>query len=64
MIDKVPWWQSKTIWVSLVGAAFAAAAAFGVLPEGLNQDQVIGGILAVTSVLAAVFRKSATTQIK
>lgn len=63
MNDKKPWWQSKTILTSIVGTLVALGLAFGVLPEGYDAEQLIGGLLAITSLLAIVFRKNATAEI-
>jgi hypothetical protein len=65
MLDNTkPWWASRTIWVGLVGAGFAVASALGVVPAGLAQENVLEGVLAVTGVLAAVFRAKATVEVK
>lgn len=63
MEQTKPWWQSKTILVSIFGALFALAAAFNVLPTDFDQEEFVGGVLAITSALAALFRKTATAQV-
>lgn len=63
MRETKAWWQSKTIWTSLVGAAFAAATLFGFLPDGVDQEQVVAAVLTVTSILSAFFRVGSTAEI-
>lgn len=63
MNDTKPWYMSRTVIASLVGLAFIALKAFGLLPEGLQEASVVEAVLAVTSVLAIVFRLKATTNI-
>lgn len=64
MNSSKPWYMSKTILTSIVGAIVALGLAFGILPEGYDEEPLIGGILAITSLLAIVFRKNATTEIR
>jgi len=59
-----PWWQSRTILSSLVGAMFAALSITGQLPADLTSNMVVDAIIGVTSVLAIFFRTKATTAIK
>jgi Na+/phosphate symporter len=59
-----PWWQSRTIIASLVGAVFAVLSIAGQLPADLTTNMVVDAIIGVTSVLAIVFRAKATTTIK
>lgn len=63
MNDTKPWWQSKTILTSIVGAVVAIGLALGILPEGFDSTPIVGGILAVTSVLAIIFRRKAKAAI-
>lgn len=56
MEDTKVWWASRTVWVGLIGAVFAVAGILGVLPEGLTQEQVLQGVMAVVGVLVVVFR--------
>ncbi len=64
MTEVKPWWQSKTIIVSLIGALFALGAVFNFLPADIDQEQIVAGVLAATSILAAIFRGRATAEVK
>lgn len=61
--DNKPWWASRTIWVGIIGALFGILAALNVLPEGLSQDSIVEGVLAVTGILAVVFRVGASKNV-
>lgn len=54
------WWQSKTIWTSIVGVIISACALFGIVPETANTDMIVEGVLGAVSVLAIIFRTVAT----
>jgi hypothetical protein len=63
-MDQVKrWWQSKGILVNLAGMLIAAAAALGIVPEGMDSSEVVAWVLAGTSALGAWFRKTATAMI-
>lgn len=59
-----PWWQSRTIWSSLVGAVFAVLSLTGNLPPEITSTMVVDAIVGITSILAIFFRAKATTSIK
>jgi len=61
--DTKPWWASRTVLVGLIGTLFAIASAIGFLPEGITQDMVLEAVLAVTGILAVVFRVKATKEV-
>lgn len=63
MIATKPWYQSKTILVSIFGAIFGLLAAFGKLPEGMNSDEIIGSVMVVVGALAAIFRGGAVAEV-
>lgn len=63
MVETKAWWQSKTIIVGIIGGLFGVLSFFKVLPVELDQEQIVSAVLAVTGVLAAVFRKGATAEI-
>lgn len=48
-----PWYQSKTVWSSIIGGAVAISTAFG-FDLGLDPDQqtaIVGGIMAVIGIV-------------
>lgn len=63
MLESKNWWTSRTVWVGVIGLLFAVLGAVGVLPEGLTQEQVLQGVMAVVGVLTIVFRVKADTTI-
>jgi hypothetical protein len=64
MENTKPALTSKTIVTNLALAILAALSYFKVLPEQVNSPEVIGLVAMVGNVLAAWFRKTATTEIK
>lgn len=54
------WYQSKTVWTSIVGFAVSVLAALGFLPVTLTTLATASSVLFV---LAGVFRITATSQI-
>lgn len=60
MPDTKVWWQSRIIWVQIVAALFAILSAFGLLPSGVDQEQVVAGIMAVVAIVTAVLRMRST----
>lgn len=63
MNELKPWWQSKTILLSGLGAIVALLALFDLLPEDLNQEAIVESVLVLTSAGAAVFRKVAKAKL-
>ena len=61
MEESKPVWASRTVWVGLVGLLFPLLAAFGWLPDGLNQEQAVDAVMAVLGLLTILFRSQATT---
>jgi len=64
MIDEKPWYESKTIWGSLIAVAAALSATFGFSIDQATQselsDVLIQFIGAAGSLLAIYGRLSAT----
>ncbi|WP_157218657.1 hypothetical protein [Flavisphingomonas formosensis] len=56
MLDTKAWWQSRTIWLNIVATVFAVLGAMKLLPEGLEQDQVVTAIMAIVGVVNFVLR--------
>ena len=56
MINSKLWWQSRTLWINIVAILFALLGAFGRLPEGVGQDEVVTAIMAVTAIANVVLR--------
>lgn len=63
MEDCKPWWASKAIWTGVIGSMWGAAAALGILPEGLTQADVLAVVLALTGIGCVVFRMTAKARI-
>lgn len=63
MQDTKRWWESRTIWASLLGLIFVALSALHVLPEGLSQEGVLEAVMGVVGVLAIIFRVKADSTI-
>lgn len=63
MEDLKPWWTSKAIWTGIIGSIWGVAGAIGILPEGLNQTDVLTVVLALTSIGGVLFRKTAIARI-
>ncbi len=64
MIDEKPWYQSKTIWGSLVAVAAAFAGALGFNIDAQNQllisDAILQFIVAGGALFSIYGRLSAT----
>ena len=63
MENLKPWWTSKAIWTGIIGSIWGIAGAIGILPEGLNQTDVLTVVLALTGIGGVLFRKTATARI-
>ncbi|RJT25398.1 hypothetical protein D5I55_08270 [Chakrabartia godavariana] len=63
MENLKPWWTSKAIWTGIIGSIWGVAGAIGILPEGLNQTDVLTVVLALTGIGGVLFRKTATARI-
>jgi len=63
MENLKPWWTSKAIWTGIIGSIWGVAGALGILPEGLNQTDVLTVVLALTGIGGVLFRKTATARI-
>lgn len=63
MENLKPWWTSKAIWTGIIGSIWGVAGAIGILPEGLNQTDVLTVVLALTGIGGVLFRKTAITRI-
>lgn len=55
-------WASKTVWTGLVGAAFGVLAFFHIVPP-ISQSALVDVVLAIVSVLAAIFGGTAKTRL-
>ncbi len=68
MINIKPWYQSKTIWGSLIAVAAAIASAFGLEIDPESQTVILEAILQAITVSASLFaifsRLTATSVIK
>ncbi|KQS50977.1 hypothetical protein [Sphingomonas sp. Leaf198] len=56
MFDTKTWWQSRTIWLQLVAVLFAVLGPLGLLPHGLDQEDVISIIMAIVGIVTIVLR--------
>ncbi len=56
MFDTKTWWQSRTIWLQLVAVLFAVLGPLGLLPHGLDQEDVISIIMAIVGIATIVLR--------
>lgn len=61
--EQKQWWQSRTIWLGIMGTLFSIFSGLGIIPEGLTSEMVVDAILGVVSVGAIVFRVKATKAI-
>lgn len=60
--DAKAWWQSKTIWTSIIAALFAFLALFGIVPE-LDQGSLLATIMAVVGIFNAFLHPTVTRPI-
>jgi hypothetical protein len=67
-MDNKPWYQSKTIWASVVGACCSALALIGHKVDPGTQEvlvnnltDIINAAAIILPILAAIFRSKATT---
>lgn len=62
-----PWWQSKSVWASIVAILAAIAGYFRFEIAAADQAQLVEAITTIATVaggvFAALFRVTATTQI-
>ena len=67
MEPKKKWWASKTIWASLVVIATGIFGASRVIPEGMNEAELVESIVAGVTLVAGLFalygRKTASSTI-
>lgn len=56
MTDTKSWWQSRTMWVNLVAMLFALLGAFGRLPSGIDQEQIVTAIMALIAIANVTLR--------
>lgn len=58
MVEEIHWWQSKTVWTSIVGFLFSIAVMLGFDVEalGLSEEATIGAVMAVVTLLTGIFR--------
>lgn len=57
------WWQSRTIWASIVGVIFPILSFNNLLPPELTSNMVVESIMVITSTLAIIFRVKADKKI-
>lgn len=66
-IEKA-WYQSRTIWASIVTVAAAGAAALGVPVDGIDgaalTDTILQAVAALSGLAAIVGRLAANSRIK
>lgn len=63
MEDLKPWWTSKAIWTGVIGSLWGISGTLGILPQGLDQSDVLTVVLALTGIGGVVFRRTATARI-
>ena len=63
MQDTKVWWQSRTIWLQIVAAAFAILSAFKLLPSGISQEQVVSAIMTIVAIATVILRLRTTATI-
>ncbi len=67
MIDEKPWWQSRTIWASLVAVIAVVLGYFGYDIGGEDQaglvEAISSGVAIVGSLIAIITRIGATKTI-
>lgn len=63
MEESKPFWASRTVWVGIVGLAFALLGAAGWLPAGLDEGAVVDAVMALLGVLTIVFRTRASATV-
>jgi hypothetical protein len=56
MTDSKYWWQSRTVWVNVVATLFAVLGVFKLLPTGLDQDNIVTGIMGAVAIANVVLR--------
>lgn len=66
MVEEKFWYQSKTIWGSLVAVAAALAASFGVTIDAANQAEIAAAIVQLVGgagALVAIYGRLKATQV-
>lgn len=66
MVEEKSWYQSKTIWGSLVSVAAALAASFGITVDASSQSDIATAIVQIVGgagALLAVYGRLKATQI-
>lgn len=70
MEDTKPWWQSRTIWASILQVLIGIAVSFGVISQAAGQEiiatgpEILAGIgVSAVAVLQIWMRIKATKQI-
>lgn len=62
--DGKPWWQSRTIWTSVLAAVFGVLALVGVkVPAGIDEAATLNLIMVVLTVLGTIFGAKAKAAI-
>lgn len=64
MNQTKPTLTSKTVLVAIATAIYGALAATRVLPPAASDPQVLGAVTTLGGILAALFRKTATAQLR
>ncbi len=57
------WWQSRTIWASIIGVVFPILSHNNLLPAELTSNMIVETIMVITSTLAIIFRIKADKKI-
>jgi hypothetical protein len=66
MIEEKPWFESKTIWGSLIAVAAALASALGISIDGATQAELTNIIVqfaAAGGALMAIYGRLSATHI-
>lgn len=58
--SSIPWWQSRTVWVQLVAMVFAVGAMFDWWPREISQEETVGAIMLVVTIITVWTRSKAT----
>ena len=66
MVDEKPWYESRTIWGSLIAVAAALSAAMGITIDGATQAELASVVVQITGAagsLLAIYGRLVATDI-